>query len=162
MALAQVYDHLLGTGLSRTIEFGKYLSSLCANFEAMENDHSADVELTCQCAPIMLDLDSVTALGLVVSELVANSYAHAFPSGEGSISVSLSLGQSGKDATIIFADDGVGFSERGDSARHGLQLVRRLMEQVGGSATLRSDHGTEWTLTFPVPMSASVDGIPKS
>ena len=161
MTLAQVYDHLLGTGLSRTIEFGKYLSSPCGEFPAMENDHSADIEMTCQCEPVTLDLDSVTALGLVVSELVANSYAHAFPSGEGSINVSLSLSQSGKDATIIFADDGVGFSDTGDSARHGLQLVRRLMEQVGGSATLRSDHGTEWTLAFPVPTSASVGGIPK-
>ena len=161
MALAQVYDHLLGTGLTRTIEFDKYLSSLCTNFEAMENDHSADIEMTCQCEPVMLDLDSVTALGLVISELVANSYAHAFPSGEGSINVSLSLSQSGKDATIIFADDGVGFAEAGNSAGHGLQLVRRLMEQVGGSATLLTDHGTEWTLTFPVPTSASVDGVPK-
>jgi two-component sensor histidine kinase len=159
MALAQVYDHLLGTGLSRTIEFGKYMSSLCANFAAMQNDQTPDIELTCQCAPIMLDLDSVTALGLVVSELVANSYAHAFPDGAGSISVSLTLGQSGKDAEIIFADDGVGFAETDDSVRHGLQLVRRLMEQVGGSATLRSDHGAEWTLTFPVPTSASVGSI---
>jgi two-component sensor histidine kinase len=100
-------------------------------------------------------------LGLVISELVANSYAHAFPSGEGSINVSLSLSQSGKEATIIFADDGVGFSDTGDSARHSLQLVRRLMEQVGGSATLRTDHGTEWTLTFPVPVGASVGSIPK-
>ncbi|MEJ0069358.1 MAG: hypothetical protein WDO24_12250 [Pseudomonadota bacterium] len=52
----------------------------------------------------------------------------------------------------MFADDGPGFSENGNSKRHGLGLVKRLMEQVGGSATLRSDHGTEWTLKFPVPI----------
>jgi two-component sensor histidine kinase/DNA-binding response OmpR family regulator/putative methionine-R-sulfoxide reductase with GAF domain len=159
MALAQVYDHLLGTGLSRTIDFGNYLSSLCANFEALQNDDRPEIGLTCQCAPVMLDLDTVTALGLVVSELIANSYAHAFPHGTGSISVSLSPGQSRKDATILFADDGVGFAETGLSVRHGLQLVRRLMEQVGGAAVVRTDHGTEWTLTFPTPTGVSVADI---
>ena len=36
----------------------------------------------------MLDLDVVTALGIVVAELVTNSYDHAFPSGKGSATVS--------------------------------------------------------------------------
>ena len=30
MTLAQVYEHLLGTGMTRTIDFGAYLSSLCS------------------------------------------------------------------------------------------------------------------------------------
>jgi two-component sensor histidine kinase len=64
--------------------------------------------------------------------------------------VSLAADGPGGDATIIFADDGVGFVEMGNGTRHGLQLVRRLMEQVGGSATLCSDRGSEWTLKFPV------------
>jgi two-component sensor histidine kinase/DNA-binding response OmpR family regulator len=151
MTLAQVYDHLLGTGLSRTIDFGAYLSSLCSSFEALQITDHPLVALTCHCEPIHLDLDSVTALGLVISELIANSYAHAFPHGTGSISVSLSSGQSADNATIIFADDGVGFAEDSNTKRHGLQLVKRLMEQVSGSATLHSFHGAEWTLKFPVP-----------
>ena len=30
--------------------------------------------------------------------------------------------------------------------RHGLGVVRRLMEQIGGTAHVVSDRGTEWTL----------------
>jgi two-component sensor histidine kinase len=82
---------------------------------------------------------------------MSNSYAHAFPNGTGSISVSLSGGQSGDHATLTFADDGIGFRENGGAKWHGLALVKRLMEQVNGSATLRLDHGVEWTLKFPVP-----------
>lgn len=37
MTLAQVYDHLLSSGLSRTIDFRGYLSSLCSSFEALRN-----------------------------------------------------------------------------------------------------------------------------
>jgi hypothetical protein len=41
----------------------------------------------------------------------------------------------------------VGFDPGGvASKRHGVGLVRRLMEQVG----VESGRGTTWTLTFPV------------
>jgi two-component sensor histidine kinase/CheY-like chemotaxis protein len=150
MTLAQVYEHLLGTGLSRTIEFSTYLSSLCSSLVDLEYTQHPNVDLNCHLEPVILDLESVTALGLVTSELVANSYAHAFPSGTGSINVSLSQNPSHEVATMVFTDDGVGFADTGGTKRHGLGLVRRLMEQLGGSATLRSDHGTEWTLDFPV------------
>ena len=149
MTLAKVYDHLLGSGLSQTIDFGGYLTSLCSSFEAMEGAQHR-ITMTCDCELFALDLDTVTALGLVIAELISNSYLHGFPDGMGTIRVSLRGGEPGNDATIIFADDGVGFSETGDSKRHGLGLVRRLMQQVRGSAEVRSDHGTVWTLRFPV------------
>jgi len=152
MTLAQVYDHLLGNGLSRTIDFGAYLSSLCSSFHDMEAAQHRKIALTCRCEPVILDLDSVTALGLVIAELISNSFVHAFPDGTGTINVALLRGGPGEDATITFADDGVGFSENGGDKRHGLGLVKRLMEQVSGSAKLRSGPpGTEWTLRFPVP-----------
>ncbi len=154
MTLAQVYEHLLGTGLSRTIDFSTYLSALCASLADMEHTQHPGIGLSCHLQTVVLDLESVTALGLVTSELVANSFNHAFPSGAGSINVSLSQNAANDAATMTFTDDGVGFADTGGNKRHGLGLVRRLMEQLGGSATLRSDHGTEWTLNFPVPPPA--------
>jgi two-component sensor histidine kinase len=148
--LAQVYENLLGTGLSRTIDFGKYLTSLCASLEDVGSGQRPGVELTCRSAPIMLDLDSVTALGLVASELIANSYAHGFPEGAGSIDVSLSVNQKGSAATLVFKDSGIGFVDTVSSKRNGLGLVRRLIEQINGTASFRADHGAEWTLTFPI------------
>ncbi len=151
MTLAQVYDHLLGTGLSRTIDFGSYLASLCSNIESLQTTQQPNVTLTCQTDSIILDLDTVTALGLVTSELISNSYDHAFPDGTGTISVTLSKDGLSNEGMIVFTDDGVGLVETGDTKRHGLGLVRRLMQQVSGSAVLRSEHGTEWTLRFPAP-----------
>jgi two-component sensor histidine kinase/ActR/RegA family two-component response regulator len=150
MTLAQVYDHLLGIGLRRSVEFGGYLSSLCSSFAALEDARHRNIRLTCQVKPVNLDLDTVTALGLVISELISNSYSHAFPNGTGTISVWLIPAESGDEAIITFTDDGVGFDETSNSTRHGLGLVRRLMEQVNGTAELRSDQGTEWTLRFPL------------
>ena len=157
MTLLQVYDHLLGTGLARTTDFGRYLASLCSAFQSLQRADHPKVEFTCHAIPLRLDLDTVTALGLVVSELIANSYAHAFPDGTGSISVFVSSDHPNDSATITFNDNGAGFIEDGKSERHGLALVRRLMQQVNGTATVRSDHGTQWTLRFPVPAAATAD-----
>lgn len=150
LTLAKVYDHLLGTGLTRTIDFGRYLTSLCDAFKDMENSQHRNVSLTCKGKSLMLDLDTATPLGLVVAELISNSYLHAFPGGSGKIIVSLLGGGPGEDATISFVDDGVGFMASGDSKRRGMGLVTRLMEQIDGSAEVHSDHGTAWILKFPV------------
>jgi two-component sensor histidine kinase/CheY-like chemotaxis protein len=157
MVLVEMYEKLLGRNLGRTIDFGGYLSSLCASFLILYTASHPKVELACRPVPVRLGLDTVTTLGLVISELVANSYKHAFAGGTGTISVSLSVDPSGGNATLIFGDDGVGFVDALESKGHGVGLVCRLMEQIDGSATLRSDHGRRWTLTFPVPTGPSDD-----
>jgi two-component sensor histidine kinase len=154
LILARVYDHLLGTGLTRTIDFDGYLASLCDSFRDLESAGNRDVELICRCQPLILDLDTATALGLVVAELISNSYRHAFPVGWGIIEVSLHQGASADEAEIIFTDNGVGFIDPVSNSRHGIGLVRRLMEQIDGSAKLQLEKGSAWTLKFPVPASA--------
>jgi two-component sensor histidine kinase/ActR/RegA family two-component response regulator len=150
MTLAKMHDHLLGTGLSRTIDIGDYLRSLCAGYAELENTRGCDIGLTCHFEPLVLDLDIVTVLGLVTAELISNSYRHAFPNGKGTISISLQQSSPADEATITFRDDGVSFADNRDGNRHGLGLVDRLMEQIRGSAEVRSDHGTAWILKFPL------------
>src|SRR5580698_6389008 len=115
----------------------------------MENSQHQNVALTCQGKSMMLDLDTATPLGLVVSELIANSYLHAFPEGSGTITVSLVEGETENAGRIDFLDDGVGFKSTSHGKRRGLGLVKRLMEQIGGTAEVLSDRGTAWTLKFP-------------
>ena len=165
LTLGMVYDHLAGTGFGERIDFGDYLSSLCSTFGETEDLRQPRILLTCQSVKLMLDLDTVTALGLIVSELISNSYLHAFPQGNGKINVSLAISDQRDEATITLGDDGRGFQETGDDKRHGLGLVRRLVRQINGSVDLRSDHGTQWTLKLPVPKetydagSSSANGL---
>jgi two-component sensor histidine kinase len=162
--LAQVYDHLLGAEMTRTTDFGSYVKSLCLHLAEIQGAPEGSVTLTCDSEPVNLDLDVVTALGIVVAEAVTNSYDHAFPSGKGSIIVSVQSAFGDVDAvTMIVSDDGKGFMAQAESKRHGLGLVRRLVEQVRGTATVDSEHGTVWTIKIPVPHSAlPVAIIPKT
>ena len=152
--LAQVYDHLLGSEMTRTTDFGGYVKSLCLNLAEIQAAPNGGVTLTCDSDAIVLDLDVVTALGIVVAEVVTNSYDHAFPGDrKGSIVVSVHRAEGGA-ATMTISDDGTGFPAQSESRRHGLGLVRRLVEQVRGSAVVDSDHGTVWTINIPAEMHA--------
>jgi two-component sensor histidine kinase len=156
--LAQVYDHLLGNELTRTTDFGSYVRSLCRSLAEIQASPDGRVTLTCDSEPLILSLDVVTALGLVVAELVTNSYDHAFPSGKGStlVSVHRVAGDVGM-ATVTVSDSGHGFDVGMHDKRHGLGLVRRLVEQIRGTVTVASDRGTVWTVTFPTVIGASPD-----
>jgi two-component sensor histidine kinase len=148
--LAQVYDHLLGNEMTRTTDFGSYVKSLCANLAEIQAAADNSVTLVCDSDAIILDLDVVTALGIVVAEVVTNSYDHAFAVGKrGSIIVSVNR-VDGDTAIMTISDDGNGFPPQTESKRHGLGLVRRLVEQVRGSASVDSDSGTVWTIKIPV------------
>jgi two-component sensor histidine kinase len=149
--LAQVYDHLLGSEMSRTIDFGAYLKSLCLNLAEIQAVPDRVVTLACDSELVVLDIDVVTVLGLVAAELVTNSYDHAFPGGAGSIAVSVLREAGDVDlATLTISDNGIGFEAKALNKRHGVGLVRRLVEQVQGTTEMRSDHGTVWTIKFPL------------
>jgi len=148
--LAQVYDHLLGSEMTRTTDFGSYVKSLCLNLAEIQAAPNGGVTLTCDSDAIVLDLDVVTALGIVVAEVVTNSYDHAFPEGKrGSIAVSVRR-TDGDIATLTISDDGTGFLAKAENKRHGLGLVRRLVEQVRGRAIVNADYGTVWTIKIPI------------
>lgn len=156
MSLSRIYDHLLGRGLVQTINFGSYLDSLCKSLEDFQQrGFPFEIKIVCEAEPITLGLDLVTALGISVTEIVSNAYLHAFPAGNGTIRVNLAHHHGGGRLTI--SDDGVGFVPQAVSKRHGVGLVRRLIEQEEGTAELMSYPGTTWRLSFPVPAERSDD-----
>ncbi len=152
MSLASIYDHLLGHGLVQTIDFGAYLESLCTSLQNFQEKGPFEITLVCDAKQMALELDTVTALGIIVTEITSNSYLHAFPKGPGTIKVILT--QKENDGILTISDDGVGFAAHTESKRHGVGLIKRLMEQAREMAELKSDKGTVWTLVFPVTSGA--------
>jgi two-component sensor histidine kinase len=149
--LAQVYDHLLGNEMTRTTDFAGYVKSLCENIEKIHSYPEKEISLSCESDELILDLDQVTALGIILVEIVTNSYDHAFPDGKGTISVIVTRPAAGQNsASVTIADNGTGFAVDPKSKRHGIGLIGRLITQIEGTVYLDSDHGTVWTLSFPV------------
>jgi two-component sensor histidine kinase len=143
MSLAEVFDHLLGTGMNKTINFGDYVAALCRNLPELYR--TENVKLTCVTEPYHVDLDVATALGIIITELVNNAYLHAFGDSDGAISAVLRVAQT--KATLSISDNGIGFVEV-ETTRHGIGLVKRLVQQVGGTIEHHTGNGTTWTITL--------------
>ncbi len=136
MGLAEVFEHLLGTGMSRVINFGDYVSALCHNLPELCNQDR--IQLVCAVEPIRVSLDVATSLGIIITELVNNAYLHAFPNDIGEISVGLKV----NDGRMLLSvsDNGVGFIEA-ETRRRGTPCAAGQRD-----LTLRSDHGSAWTI----------------
>ncbi len=62
-------------------------------------------------------------------------------------------------ATMTIGDNGGGFKAKLDSKHLGHGLVRRLVEQVRGTAMVVSDIGTIWTIKVPLSYEVVPVGI---
>ena len=90
-----------------------------------------------------------TPLAVSVTELMQNAVEHAFPDGR-SGTVAVELARSNGDLTIVVWDDGVGLPEESrEGARLGLQIVRALIGELGGTFSLTSNGGTRAEIQVP-------------
>jgi two-component sensor histidine kinase len=151
--LAQVYDSLLGIGLSETIDLADYLRSLCVTLpRVLQSEGKLPVEIICHADMVMLGIDQVTSLGMVISELLTNSYGHAFLDRKGTIEITL-VRTGSTHAMLTIKDNGIGFAAKADSTRHGVGLIKRLMERAQGTVDFQTGAGgTLWTLIFTAPL----------
>jgi two-component sensor histidine kinase len=150
ITLSEVYEQLLGTGLGREVDLGAYLVALCESLPGLQSQMKDGIRIACEVQQVNVGLDTVTAMGMVVAELVANSYDHAFSDENGVVTVKLEHAAGADFAILTVSDTGSGFAEQTGSKRHGVGLVRRLVHQVHGTADLHTNPGTMWTLRFPV------------
>ena len=148
--LGQVYDSLLGVGLSETVDLGHYLVTLCTTLPGLQAERASPVTVECRAERVMLELDHVATLGMVVSELVAKSYEHAFAGRPGTVTVTLAKSRSGS-AKLTVADDGYGmvYDPLLLSTGHGMGLIMRLVERTGSSMIMSHAAGTAWEITVP-------------
>ncbi len=101
---------------------------------------------------LSLDLDTMVPLGLVLNELITNSFKHAFE-GRDHGEINLHIRRvSEKEFDLIYSDDGVGIPQEKlthDGATLGMSLIDSLVEQLSGYLTVESDgKGTRYHIRF--------------
>jgi two-component sensor histidine kinase len=123
--------------LSR-LSLSAYLREFAAYITAAENIETRNIRLDLAMDEVSVTLDIAMPVGLVVSELIANSLKHAFPEKRAGV-VRISLTNlPGGELLLQVEDNGIGASKDFDPGALdslGLQLVSSLAEsQLGGAA----------------------------
>ncbi len=111
---------------------------------------AVNIELQLESTPVLIDL--AIPCGLVVNELVSNSFKHAFPNGNaGEIRISLFRNPSGL-IELRFADSGPGLTEGFDLKTLktlGFQTIFMIVEhEMKGNVVFENDNGLSCRITF--------------
>lgn len=125
--------------------FRAYLTLICT--ETHQSLGGERIALIVRTDELALDTSRAINLALIASEALTNAMKYAFPGGrQGTIRVDCY--QEGEDATLIIADDGVGFAATSREGALGLRLVRTLAKAIGGKAEIDGSKGTRIEVHF--------------
>ncbi|GBF51602.1 histidine kinase [Leptospira ryugenii] len=100
-------------------------------------------------ADLTIDLDRAIILGLILNELICNSFQHAFaPEQEGIVEVRLQISAEIYELNVY--DNGIGWRADSESTSGiGLVLVSNLVSQLNGNLETTFENGTNIKIIFP-------------
>jgi two-component sensor histidine kinase len=147
-AISLVHDRLYGLESEQRMDLCDYLRELISYLGKGFGEHPVLFEINGR--PVLLPMDFCLDIGLVVTELVINSYRHGQRDGATS-AVRVRLDFDGQVLRLEVADDGPGFPigfipESADSV--GFKIVSTIIHSRHGRLLVSSDPGARVEVTF--------------
>ncbi|MBP8823570.1 MAG: hypothetical protein KBH07_08005 [Flavobacteriales bacterium] len=147
-AMALVHEQTYLSKDLANIDVRTYLNALVRDLIAAYNIRlklNMDVDIQVKTLPV----DTLTPLGLLINEVVSNSFKHAFKGrDQGTIILHLS-GTEGGGLLLRIGDDGVGLPDKGTWERPGslgMELIHTLAGQLNATVSMRPEPGMVYEL----------------
>jgi len=116
------------------IRVGDYLRHLACGLMSTYARPELAVEVSVDAEDIRLDLSPMVCLGLMVNEMITNSFKYAFAGrAEGRIRVRMRRDDESGDHVFTYSDDGIGLPEdfdRGGRKSLGMVFIDSLARQL--------------------------------
>lgn len=138
-AMSQIQRYLLNSdNVSDQVQLNLYLKDLLASVDLALNDDE-NVLMDIRFEEVVCDYDKALRLGLVVNEMVSNSFEHGFKEiNDPELSVQL-VGAFNQQICITVTDNGSGFSKTsGTSESKGISLVKMILKSINGELSYES------------------------
>jgi two-component sensor histidine kinase len=151
-ALALVHRHLYESQDMQEVDLHPFMTNLCSLLQDGSGVPPRRVRLSVEIPHVRVSGDRAIPLALLTTEILTNSFKHAFPNQRaGNIWVRVTL-EDGGLAKLIIGDDGIGQSEPGGegdlSGSMGQTLISAFTRQLDGEIAVSGPPGTVSTLTF--------------
>jgi len=136
------------------INFKLYLTDLTETLmQAYGYDKDA-FDLEIRVDQEMLNVDTVMPLGLLVNEIVTNSFKYAYPGLERP-ALKIQLQNSNNQLELFVSDNGPGIPANSQPRGFGQNLIMALSRQLKATVTLENDHGASYRFTIPYKEKAA-------
>ncbi|MGZ3862593.1 MAG: sensor histidine kinase [Bacteroidia bacterium] len=148
-AMSLIHNLLYRNKSFSKINFSEYVDSFCANATAGYNPGN-NIQIEKYIDDSKLDINTAIPLGLMLNELITNSFKHAFKNnGQGIITVRLN----NRNSHYIFcvSDNGAGMDEHVLNANSmGIDIIKSLAEQIDAKIEYKKDKGSHFTVIIPM------------
>lgn len=145
-SIVEVHQNLYEADLNDKVRLQNYIESLVQSLSQMYNQ---EVEFEIVTHNTILDIETTIPLGLIITELVSNSFKHAFV-GTDVARIKIDIKKSDdKKYLMTLQDNGVGFPEKPSSnVAIGLELVSMLVLQINGKLNRKNQQGAIYNISF--------------
>ncbi|RHX78307.1 sensor histidine kinase [Leptospira yasudae] len=151
-SMAMVQDYLFHKSTYKVIHAKDYLNSLVNHLFVSYGPSDGRIQSDCNIEEIFLPMDKAVPCGLIVNELLSNSFKHAFPDKrKGLITILFQKSASGY-LTLEVADNGVGKDSADKDPQEGnslgMNLIEALCMQLRGEMEVEKENGFRVKIRF--------------
>ncbi|WP_422351324.1 sensor histidine kinase [Flagellimonas sp.] len=143
-AMALIHQKLYQNDDLSVIEMQGYIESLINSVQSVYKKGGHNISITIDAEGTELDIDRAIPFGLILNELVSNSFKYAFPENDENGKIYIHLRKNGDQGYFEYTDNGIGLPEDADERAHssmGIRLMNRLVNQL--QSKLNIDKATE-------------------
>lgn len=147
-AMALVHDNIFKTNELKGLNFKEYIVNLVREItNTFGNDDKPEIEIDAD--EVLLDLSCAIPCGLILNELITNAFKYAQPKNE-KLKIGVSLKQIKNTVELKVYDNGPGLLDTMVKKNNslGLELIKSLVEQIGGKHNFTNNNGLHFTLQF--------------
>ncbi|MCX2719443.1 sensor histidine kinase [Lentiprolixibacter aurantiacus] len=139
-AMALIHQKLYQNDDLSVIEMQGYIESLVNSVQSVFKKGGHNINITIDAEGVELDIDRAIPFGLILNELVSNSFKYAFPDDKENGKIYIHLRKNGDQGFFEYMDNGVGLpedTEERTQSSMGIRLMNRLVNQL--QSTLNID-----------------------
>jgi len=149
-SMAIVHEMLYASRDLSRIEISEYIQRLCNSVHQSFSRPGSDIRFRFEIEKdLYFEVDHMIPIGLIVNEIISNSFKYAFPKDKGEIKISLK--RQDKIFSLGIEDNGIGLSESFNPEKDGhlgMQLIQMLSEQMEASIDIQRNNGTAYRIIF--------------
>jgi two-component sensor histidine kinase len=149
-SIADIHDIVYQTSSFTAVNVRAYFSQLLEEILQFYDGEDKAISIALDIDDFELSTQTLIPLGLIVNEVVTNSFKHAFK-GRDEGEVSFVLRKIDDTIKMTISDDGDGFDENAsENAQLGIEIVNDLADQVDASFAFSVKNGVTFNLEAKV------------
>lgn len=150
-SIAMIHQNFYSASNLSVITFDKFLIDLAQSVAYSFGGKRDDVNIQIECQDMSIEIEAAIPLGLILNELLTNSYKH-IPKSFYPVKIDIFI-QDGDENELIFVykDNGPGIDDMihfNQPKSLGLKLIKGLTSQLRGQVTYNNENGSVFSICF--------------